>query len=169
MGTARKLELPAARTASTCSTCSTRPSPGTSRRTTAWRGPAFYREKLEGFVAGYGAVLFLGDSGSGALAHCDLATATLAFTPQVDVAAYPAVARHDLTPARRGAARGDRGGSRAGEGARGGALGSACAEDVAQVARLPASVSAVARHDDRLSIHLKAREAPASSTGLARA
>ena len=42
-------------------------------------------------MAGYGAVLFLGDSmgGSGALAHCDLATATLAFTLASGLASRP--------------------------------------------------------------------------------
>ncbi|KAH8068909.1 hypothetical protein JL720_12115 [Aureococcus anophagefferens] len=106
MGTARKLELPGgANRLDVLHVLDPAFSWYLSADDGSWRGPAFYREKLEGFVAGYGAVLFLGDSmgGSGALAHCDLATATLAFTPQVDVAAYPAVARHDLTPARRAA------------------------------------------------------------------
>ena len=163
MGTARKLELPGgANRLDVLHVLDPAFSWYLSADDGSWRGPAFYREKLEGFVAGYGAVLFLGDSmgGSGALAHCDLATATLAFTPQVDVAAYPAVARHDLTPARRAAL------PAAIAAALGRAkgpvevhYGSACAEDVAQVARLPASVSAVAHDfdDHVLSIHLKAR------------
>ncbi|EGB10626.1 hypothetical protein AURANDRAFT_62014 [Aureococcus anophagefferens] len=150
MGTARKLELPGgANRLDVLHVLDPAFSWYLSADDGSWRGPAFYREKLEGFVAGYGAVLFLGDSmgGSGALAHCDLATATLAFTPQVDVAAYPAVARHDLTPARRAAL----------PAAIAAALGRA--KGPVEVARLPASVSAVAHDfdDHVLSIHLKAR------------
>ncbi|KAH8055388.1 hypothetical protein JL722_8296 [Aureococcus anophagefferens] len=86
MGTARKLELPGgANRLDVLHVLDPAFSWYLSADDGSWRGPAFYREKLEGFVAGYGAVLFLGDSmgGSGALAHCDLATAT---PPSADAA-----------------------------------------------------------------------------------
>ena len=97
---------------------------------------------------------------SAALMHCDQASLTLAFTPQVDIAAYAAVTRADLSRCRRAAlqtrvlAAIDR--------ARGPVLvhyGEHCPEDVAQVARLPEHCQKVAHDfdDHVLSIHLKAR------------
>jgi len=103
--------------------------------------------------------LFLGDSmgACGALQHCDLA-ATLAFTPQVDLAKYEAVRRHDLTQERRASLR-DAICDTVGR-AKGPVLvhyGSACAKDVAQVRILPKNATLVAHDfdDHVLSVHLK--------------
>ena len=71
--------------------------------TCSWDGFAYYNREVATRVAGYDQVLVLGDSmgGGGALMLAPLAHRVLCFTPQLDLATYPAITRVDMDPARR--------------------------------------------------------------------
>eukprot|EP01043_Picozoa_sp_COSAG02_P024526 COSAG02_NODE_1342_length_13169_cov_11.075905_5_plen_1026_part_00 len=68
-----------------------------------WDGFSYYQQEVAARVAGYDRVLVLGDSmgGGGALMLAPLAHRVLCFTPQLDLASYPAITRTDFDSARR--------------------------------------------------------------------